>query len=93
MPTGSTDLTKDDIEIRTHKVCPCGQAHIIDTAFLKISEHIEFAGKVKRFLIFVCCEEQKKDAENNIDEVLKICNEMLSMKVEAFVADSHRIIH
>jgi len=95
MPTNNIEiLSKDDIEIRVNENIPCGQAYLIDVSFLSDPKTKAFVGKCdKRFIGFVCCEKQKKSCEENIEEVVRVINEMVEMKVQAFIADNHRTIN
>lgn len=95
MPTNNTEiLTKDDIEIRVNENIPCGQAYLVDISFLADPKTLAFVGLAKtRFIGYVCCERQKKSCEEHLEEVVKVINQMVNNKVQAFIADSHRTIN
>jgi len=95
MPTSNIEfLTKDDIEIRVNENIQCGKAYLVDISFLTDPKTKAFVGKCnKRFIGFVCCEKQKKSCEENIEEVVKVINQMVNDKVQAFITDNHRTIN
>jgi hypothetical protein len=82
MDTNSTKtITKDNIAIVVNPLVRCRAAYIMNKdcidpyfskAFSVTSPHTEG----KQFIIFTCCEEQKKIIEEKMDEVIKICNSM-----------------
>ena len=82
MPTNNTDF--ELFEIRVSPLVGCGHAHIVDTSFVSELTNISILGPCKRFVIFVCCEDQKIHAENNAEEIMRLCQEMIKNKSQVF---------
>jgi uncharacterized protein YfaP (DUF2135 family) len=82
-------ITDKDISIEVHPLVQCGTAYIVDTSYLTVPEFIAFfSPKGTRFLLFVCCQGQKNQAEEKIVEIIRLCNEMITTKTQTVVVDT-----
>lgn len=66
----------------------CGRAYIVDTSYVNDLLNMQSLGMSKRFIIFVCCESQKKHAEENTEHILGICKSMIEGKEQVFMVKS-----
>lgn len=85
MLTSNTEF--ELFEIRVSPLVRCREAYIVDTSFVTELINIAWLGYSKRFVVFVCCEDQKIHAEKSSDEIMRICKEMMNDKLQTFHVD------